>query len=55
MKVKWRCKICKQVLTSDTNEHHKMDTCNCGKSSVDAEKWYIRVLGAGELLFDKKS
>lgn len=54
MNVKWRCKKCKQVLVSDTDERHKMDTCRCGKSSIDAEKWYVRVIGSAEFLFDKK-
>ncbi len=35
---------------SDTKEHHKLDSCKCGKSYVDAEELYIRVGGDAELL-----
>jgi len=48
-KIKWKCKSCDDILTSDTKEHHNMDWCKCGKSYVDAEELYIRVGGYAEL------
>lgn len=54
-KVKWRCKSCGDILTSDTREHHKMDWCKCGKSYVDAEEEYVRVGGYAELLDKRRS
>lgn len=54
MKITWKCKKCRQKLTSDTSERHKMDWCKCGKSAVDAEKHYIRVVGDAEIILEKK-
>ncbi len=52
-KIKWACKSCEDILTSDTEEHHKLDWCKCGKSYVDAEEFYIRVGGYAELLDER--
>lgn len=42
MKIKWKCKLCGDVIISDGKEHHKMDYCKCGKCSCDLEEDYCR-------------
>ena len=44
MKVRWQCPICKDIVVSDSKEHHKMDTCYCGEMSVDLEEEYCRIV-----------
>jgi translation initiation factor 2 beta subunit (eIF-2beta)/eIF-5 len=43
MKITWQCKYCKDIVTSDTKEHHKMDFCKCNACGVDLEKEYMRI------------
>lgn len=44
MKFGWTCEFCNEKIISDDKEHHKIDTCGCGKTSVDFEKGYTRIL-----------
>lgn len=45
MKLKWTCKSCGDVVISDSEEHHKMDYCKCGKSGLNLEASLQRVFG----------
>lgn len=42
MKIKWKCKLCNDIIISDSEEHHKMDSCKCEKCSCDLENYYCR-------------
>ena len=46
----WECPHCKDKKKSHSKEHHKMDTCKCGKSSIDLEEHYCRVVGDAKIL-----
>ena len=48
--LEWKCNECGAINTSDKREHHTPDFCKCGRSMVDAEMDYIRVLGDVEYL-----
>jgi len=48
--IKWKCKKCNSVQKSSSKERHKMDTCECGASSVDLEQYYSRFMGVPEVL-----
>jgi len=41
----WKCNICNDKITSDRGTRWQMNTCKCGKSSVDAEEYYDRYTG----------
>ena len=43
--IQWRCPECGDFVTSDPMKHHQMDTCECGKTSVDLEQHYCRTIG----------
>lgn len=43
--LEWACTLCHSVRVSDRHEAHQMDTCECGSTSVDAEREYTRVCG----------
>ena len=49
MKLKWRCKDCDDVVTSEIKRWH-LDVCKCGKSSVDLEEHYYRFNGDVEMI-----
>lgn len=38
----WQCKYCKDIIMSDSREHHQMDQCKCGKCAVDLESYGCR-------------
>jgi hypothetical protein len=42
--IKWSCCECGKDHESNPNVRHEMDFCECGKSGVDAEIWYTRVM-----------
>jgi hypothetical protein len=48
--VKWKCKLCGDIVVSNREERHKMNRCKCKKSSVDAEDYYVRSIGEVEFL-----
>ena len=50
VKIKWKCRQCKQIIISDTKERHTMDTCSCEASSCDAEEEYCRWAGDAEFI-----
>lgn len=41
----WKCKLCGSIVRSNPHTRHTMDSCKCGKISVDLEENYMRVLG----------
>lgn len=41
----WSCPHCKEVRVSFSREPHSMNICKCGKSGMDLEEWYNRVMG----------
>ena len=45
---------CKEKLKSYSREHHKMDTCKCGKSGIDLENEYCRIIGDAKILRELK-
>jgi hypothetical protein len=45
MKEKWQCLECGKINESDDTQRHKMDICECGKTGVDMEKDYCRIMG----------
>jgi hypothetical protein len=53
-KFKWRCTKCGDEVISDPMQHHTMDTCKCGTTSVDAEPYFTRFTGFYEYLGDVK-
>lgn len=44
--VYWKCEKCNSYHKSDKIRRHRMDTCKCGESHVDAEEWYSRWMGS---------
>ena len=40
--IKWKCKLCGDIVESDKSITHNMDYCKCEKSFVDAELYYVR-------------
>ena len=44
--VKWTCSKCGDILISNSNRRHEMDTCRCGESSLDLEEEYARMIGS---------
>ena len=50
MKIKWKCRKCGEEHISDTVEHHNANFCKCGKSGLDAEEHYTRILGEAEII-----
>lgn len=53
-KMAWICMQCQELKFSYSNERHKMDTCECGKSSVDLEEGYCRIVGNALALATQK-
>ena len=51
--IEWECPHCKDIKKSYSQEHHKMDTCKCGKSSIDLEEHYCRIIGDARILNEK--
>lgn len=45
MLVKWSCKVCKDIVISNSHRRHEMDTCKCGCSGLDLEEDYARIMG----------
>lgn len=43
--IKWQCALCKDILTSDSREHHTLDKCKCGKTMMDHEYYTTRMIG----------
>lgn len=41
----WRCVSCDDVVVSYSHIRHNMNTCECGKTSVDLEEHYCRTVG----------
>jgi len=41
----WKCNSCDDVVISYSNIQWDMNSCECGKSAVDLEEQYQRVLG----------
>ena len=52
--ITWQCKLCNEVLVSRDDEHHQMDWCACGKSAVDLEKDYCRIVGDINMVSTKR-
>jgi len=50
MKIKWKCKLCNDVVESNSLYRHDMNYCKCGNSAVDAEYYYMRCLGEVEFI-----
>jgi len=48
--IRWKCKICGDVVESNNKQSHNMDYCKCKKSAVDAEDFYMRTIGEVEIL-----
>ena len=46
----WECKTCEDKVISYSEQRHTMNTCKCGKSSVDLEVGYARAMGDVEVL-----
>ena len=44
--IKLTCKECGDIIISNTKRHHEMNTCKCGKSGLDAEEEYSRMMGS---------
>ena len=38
----WKCDKCGDVVVSHAREHHNMNSCKCGESFMDLEKWGCR-------------
>lgn len=53
-KFKWKCKECGSIQTSDPLQRHTMDYCKCGKTGVDAEEYYTRIMGPYEYIGEVK-
>ena len=45
MKIVWYCKLCNWVSVSDSRMKHCMDYCECGKTAMDLEEGYSRMIG----------
>lgn len=41
----WVCGYCNSHHISDKKKRHQMDWCKCGETALDAEKYYIRMVG----------
>ena len=52
--IEWKCPHCKEINKSHSKEHHKMDTCKCGKSSIDLEEYCCRIVGDAKILKESK-
>ena len=54
--IKWECPHCNDKKKSYSLEHHKMDTCKCGKSGIDLEEYGCRIIGDAKILkeYDKE-
>jgi hypothetical protein len=50
MRVKWKCKLCGDIVVSDSSERHKLDKCKCEKSFMDLEEGYCRQAGSPEVI-----
>lgn len=48
--LKWKCDYCGDVVLSTSSNHHSMDVCSCGKTSIDLEEHYIRQTGKYKIL-----
>jgi hypothetical protein len=48
--MKWQCEFCGDVVTSTSSLHYAMDTCSCGKTSIDLEEHYMRQTGKYKVL-----
>ncbi len=42
MKIVWVCLKCNWVVTSDSEQHHCMDSCKCNECAVDLEEYSCR-------------
>ena len=45
MRIIWKCTECGSVQTSNSNESHKMDYCDCKCTALDLEEDYQRIIG----------
>jgi hypothetical protein len=45
MRIIWKCTECGSVQTSNSNESHKMDFCDCKCTALDLEEDYQRIIG----------
>jgi len=52
--MEWICPHCNDKKKSYSIEHHKMDTCKCGKSGIDLEEHYCRIIGDAKVLREYK-
>jgi hypothetical protein len=50
----WKCLVCEDILVSYTHRRHDINYCECGKSAVDLENKYCRLVGPIEILSKKK-
>ena len=50
VKITWKCNYCKDTVTSDSTQRHKMDYCKCKKSAIDLEEHYLRQVGDIEII-----
>jgi hypothetical protein len=41
----WKCLNCNRINYSIDKRHHEMNICECGKSGVDFEIYYSRIMG----------
>ena len=51
--IEWECPHCKEKLKSYSGEHHKMDTCKCGKSFIDIGHDYFNSGGFLKVIIEK--
>ena len=51
----WQCEECKDVVISYSNLRHDMNYCECGKSAVDLEEHYQRIMGKVKDISRKKN
>ena len=50
----WKCELCEDVIVSHSHLRHTLDTCDCGKTSVDMEEFYTRILGDNFVFISEK-
>lgn len=51
----WRCVECKDVVISYSHLRHDMNYCDCGKTAVDLEEHYCRMVGKKPEVLSVKS
>lgn len=49
-KVTWECGFCGENHVSLSNKRWEMQVCECGKSGLDLEEFYSRVMGKVKIL-----